>query len=66
MAKYRARRPVWISHMGRKMDEGDTLDITWPEGAEPKLGKDSSLELLPDPRVEAKQPPRAVNPSSVA
>lgn len=44
MPRYLIKRDTWISHAGRLAREGETVDITWPEGAEPKkLGDNMEL-----------------------
>ncbi len=36
MPRYLVKRDTWISHQGKLAREGETVDIDWPEGAEPK------------------------------
>lgn len=53
MPRYLVKRSTWISHQGLLAREGETVEIDWPAGAEPKrLGE--NLEL-----VEPDKPARA-------
>ena len=46
MPRYLVKRTTWISHQGKLATEGETVDIDWPDGKEPKLG--ANLELVDD------------------
>lgn len=52
MPRYLVKRTTWISHQGKLATEGETVDIDWPDGKEPKLG--ANLEL-----VDAEKPAKA-------
>lgn len=53
MPKYLVKAPTWLSHAGRQLKEGDTVDIDWPPGTEPKQLGDN-LELLAEARKGGK------------
>jgi hypothetical protein len=51
MPKYNVLRDTFISHESRLVKAGEVVDITWPEGAEPKKLGDN-LELVKDEKPE--------------
>ena len=52
MPRYLVHRDTWISHQGRQAKAGETVDIDWPKGAEPKKLGDN-LELVEDKPAKA-------------
>lgn len=57
MPTYLVKKDTWITHEGRRVLEGEFVEITWPVGAEPsKLGPNLELvesldrESVPAPR----------------
>lgn len=58
MAKYLAKRDIWISHDSRLVREGEEFETVFPtvNGQPMRLG--DSLELIPDVQ-EGKAPARA-------
>ena len=62
MPRYLVKRPTWISHAGRMVAEGETVDITWPEGAEPKRLGDNLELVKPKKGGAAEEPPGGEQP----
>lgn len=59
MPRYLIKRDTWISHQGKLVREGETVDINWPPGTEPqKLG--TNMELVePEKAAKAGKPAKA-------
>jgi hypothetical protein len=55
MPRYLVKRDTWISHAGRMAREGETVDIDWPPGAEPKKLGDN-LELVKPGKAKPDKP----------
>ena len=47
MPRYLVTRDTWISHQGKLAKAGETVEIDWPKGAEPKKLGDN-LEPVAD------------------
>lgn len=57
MAKYLVLKDTWISHSGQLAREGETINIDWPGGKEPKLGTNlEPIKEAKEPKVKATVP----------